>query len=296
MEGKPKLAQVVFDTDFLKFLSEDDKAKFVITEIFFVQNIQDLYQFYLYDKPLPFDHFVNLVASKIIPENTKPQNIKLQSPVVYLFGKFSEKQSTQEFILHIDRDSFFDYKEQLTSIPSSINANSRVDWSFLTQVSFYGNTIIIFDRYFVRNDFEVNFSNLSSLIGAFSQSVSDKDLYLTIISEVENNHQKTGLINAIKRIESNQAFNIAFDLINTNDLHDRGLIGNYFFIQSGRGFALYFNKKKKYIPETTTVDFFIKPSDFLRKLDATMRWLKDRVDINAIQNPFLKELLDYYNQ
>ncbi|MBK8493487.1 MAG: hypothetical protein IPL49_22105 [Saprospirales bacterium] len=177
---------------------------------------------------------------------------------LFFLGTEMEIQEFQSLVEHI---------EPLVIKKGNVNPGPKQNWSFLKKVSYPSNALIIQDNYLFSGFYECNLPHiLDNLLPA---QLSRSDFHLTIIasekSGVDLEKKYADLLKIIQDLS--RPYTIRSQIFTTNKLHDRELITNYLWINSGFGFNI-FNYKGQ--GRQTTLSFYPIGRTPGKKLDTAL--------------------------
>lgn len=139
--------------------------------------------------------------------------------------------------------------ESLT-VSSEAKMNTFEGWSFLDKIDLPVTDIIIADNYILKEFDEINFNLLNILNHIIKPSLCSKDLNIMITVKKDSLSQdalvkRIQLLNSsVSKIVVNRKCNIGIYEVRKETLHDRNIITNYLWINSGHSFD-YLNKRNK---------------------------------------------------
>jgi len=144
--------------------------------------------------------------------------------------------------------------------PIELGDKSHTDWRFLGTFKHHCNTLAIVDNYILK-DKSVIIENLIPILDYLLPQKLKIPFQISIFAVKELKHGPNlnfksfheFISDEIKRIRPELNFNLGIFQLR-NEFHDRNLITNYIFIDSGGGFDLF--KKKKAIHQTKVAGFY----------------------------------------
>ncbi len=158
---------------------------------------------------------------------------ELENKYGMLFISKNNLQSKLSFLFNID-------------IVPITKDKSIADWDFLEKYRHPFNSMLIADNYLLKENVENNLLQL--LKHLLPNTLSVTEFHLTILTS----HKATSSFNIEKRYKTileylNKTFSYKFKLtiVITDKIHDRNIITNYMWINSGYGFSLFKNNKVK---------------------------------------------------
>jgi hypothetical protein len=140
------------------------------------------------------------------------------------------------------------------------NKEKTTEWKFLKSISLPINSLVLADPYFI-NSLQ-NKSNFQSLIDAVLPSECEgRDFHFSIIyckakNDVDTitDSEKVKFKNIISNIKRQYNLVFSFHKTNSEHLHDRSILANYWRLSSGHSFD-YFNHSSIKGNKNTTINF-----------------------------------------
>jgi hypothetical protein len=120
------------------------------------------------------------------------------------------------------------------------------DWEFIQKYKHPCNSIIIADNYLLKENIE---ENIIAFLKYLLPDSLDINFHLTLIAggdksdssfDIEKRYETI-----INSLQGDYDYNINLTILKTKENHDRNLLTNYFWINSGYGFSLFKEKKVK---------------------------------------------------
>lgn len=190
-----------------------------------------------------FVNFNNPQALFLLNKSEK-DCLKLENKYGMLFISNSNIKSKLNFIFDID-------------IVPITKHGSITDWTFLKKYKHPFNSMIIADNYLLKENITDNLFKLLKCILPTVLNVSEFHLtILTTTKETSSFNIEKRYSNILDYLNTNFDYKINLTIIQTNDIHDRNIITNYFWINSGYGFSLFKGQKVKNETNLFALPFF----------------------------------------
>ncbi len=192
------------------------------------------------------NYFVNINNPKALFLLNKSENEchKLKDKYGMLFISNSNIKAKLNFIFDID-------------IVPITKLGNITDWTFLKKYKHPFNSMVIADNYLLKENINDNlFQLLKSLLPA-TLNISEFHLtILTTITETSSFNIEKRYLTILDYLNETFDYKINLTIIQTNDIHDRNIITNYFWINSGYGFSLFKGRKLKNETNLFALPFF----------------------------------------
>lgn len=257
--------------DFYRFSNESVIVFDVTMEQFFTESVSNTIFKYIMKRQqsggceLRFD-----IKEDEFESNLRNSSINPFNPVVLIYQSSKQRKMENRCgqyirnygILAADQNDFYEKCNLVDDYGFAIKKSTICSWKkMLERKTVYGNSLVIVDNYLL-NDSNCFDLNLDPILNALLPEDLNMVFNISFITQDPNStlKSKTQTVeDLIKKIRPNLHFTVNF-FVDVNKLfHDRVIISNYIWMQSGAGFDLFnFKSKAKHSTTVSIIYPFIQ--------------------------------------